>query len=209
MGASPPVAGWEQTPTVPNSYSGFSPIRIKIPPTPHMKTFHHKSIRLPLNRYVGTAWFFVTFCCEHREKIFANPTRAKWFVDNLRSESLTHTVAIHAYCIMPNHVHLLTQSQTPTTNLLQFLKSLKRKTGFAYKQKTAQQLWQKKSYDHALRSTDPTDQVAWYIWLNPVRANLCATANEYPWSGSLTGARPNSTPPTEPWSPPWRSQGVT
>jgi REP element-mobilizing transposase RayT len=107
---------------------------------------------------------------------------------------------------MPDHVHLLTQGLTPTTNLLGFLKDLKRQTGYDYKQQTAQQLWQKKSYDHALRSTDPPDQVAWYIWMNPVRAGLCTTVNDYPWSGSLTGAGPSSPPPNKPWSPPWRTQ---
>jgi REP element-mobilizing transposase RayT len=167
--------------------------------------FRHKTIRLPLDRYVGATWLFFTFCCEHREKIFANATRAQWFLDNLRSHALTHTIAVHAYCIMPDHAHLLTQGLTPTTNQLQFLKNLKRQTGFAHKQQTTQQLWQKKSYDHALRSTDPPDQVAWYIWQNPVRANLCANVNDYPWSGSLTNAMPQSAPPSKPWQPPWRN----
>jgi REP element-mobilizing transposase RayT len=168
--------------------------------------FRHKNIRLPLDRYVGTAWFFLTFCTENRNKIFLDPTHAKSFLDNLRSEALSHAVAIHAYCIMPDHVHLLSQGRTPTTDVLRFLKDLKRKTGYAYKQETTQQLWQKKSYDHALRSTDPPDQVAWYIWMNPVRTNLCTKVNEYPYSGSLTGAGPSSAPPQETWSPPWRTQ---
>ncbi len=167
---------------------------------------HHKNIRLPADRYVGTAWFFLTFCCEHRKRIFLDPTRANWFLDHTRCEALAQTFAIHAYCIMPDHVHLLSQGLTPTADLLQFLTSLKQKTGFAYKQETKQQLWQKKSYDHAVRSSDPPESVAWYIWLNPVRAGLCSTANDYPYSGSLTGARPGSAPPTAPWSPPWRTE---
>jgi len=170
--------------------------------------FRHKNIRLPLDRYVGTTWFFVTFCCENRKKIFLDPTRAKWLLDNLRAHALSNAVAIHAYCIMSDHVHLLSEGLTPTTNLLQFLKDLKRQTGFVYKQETTQQLWQKKSYDHALRSSDPPDQVAWYIWMNPVRAGLCTTVNDYPWSGSLTGAGPSSPPPNKPWSPPWRTQNA-
>lgn len=89
--------------------------------------FRHNNIRLPLDRYVGAAWFF--------------------------SHALSHAVAIHAYCIMPDHVHLLSEGLTPTANLLEFLKDLKRETGFAYKQETKSQLWQKKSYDRALRST--------------------------------------------------------
>jgi putative transposase len=173
---------------------------------PRANMFHHKNIRLPADRYIGTAWFFLTFCSEHRKKIFLNPARANWFLDHLRCEALAHTIAIHAYCIMPDHVHLLSQGLTPSADLLHFLTSLKQKTAFAYKQETTQQLWQKKSYDHALRSTDPPDQVASYIWLNPVRAGLCSAANDYLYSGSLTGARPGSAPPTAPWSPPWRTE---
>src|ERR1700730_16831295 len=169
-----------------------------------MKTpFRHKNIRLPLDRYVGTGWFFVTFCCEGRKKIFLEPTRAQWFLDNLRSDALSFTLAIHAYCVMPDHVHLLSQGLTSTSDVLQFLKDLKRNTGSAYKQATKQQLWQKKSYDHALRSTDPPDQVAWYIWLNPVRANLCTSGIDYHWSASLTrgSPAPQHAPPSAPQPP--------
>jgi REP element-mobilizing transposase RayT len=97
------------------------------------------------------------------KEIFLDPTRAQWFLDNLRTELLAHALAIHAYCVMPDHVHLLSEGLTPTSDLLRFLTALKKKTGFAYKQETRQQLWQKKSYDHALRSNDPPDLVAWYI----------------------------------------------
>ena len=168
--------------------------------------FRHKTIRLPLDRYTGTTSFFLTFCTENRKKVFLDPNRAEWFLNHLRAEADSHTVAIHAYCIMPDHIHLLSQGQTATTNLLQFLKNLKRKTGYTYKQETHQQLWQKKSYDHALRSNDPPDQVARYIWLNPLRANLCSKIDEYPWSGSLTGAYPHAAPPNQKWSPPWRNK---
>ena len=172
-----------------------------------MKTpFVHKNIRLPLDRYVGTGWFFVTFCCEDRRQVFADPTRAQWFLDNLRPQALSHALAIHAYCVMPDHVHLLSQGLTPTSDLLRFLTDLKRQTGFTYKQETKQQLWQKKSYDHALRSSDAPDLVAWYIWRNPIRAGLSIAINDYPWSGSLTAAGPSSAPPNETWSPPWRTQ---
>jgi REP-associated tyrosine transposase len=152
-----------------------------LPPNHPMKTtFLHKNIRLPLDRYVGTGWFFVTFCCEGRKRIFLESTRAQWFLGNLRSDALSHALAIHAYCVMPDHVHLLSQGLTPTSDLLRFLTDLKRQTGFAYKQGTRQQLWQKKSYDHALRSSDPPDLVAWYIWRNPIRAGLCTGVNDYP-----------------------------
>jgi hypothetical protein len=57
-------------------------------------------------------------------------------------------------------------------------------------------------------TTEPPDLVAWYIWMNPVRAGLCTSVTDYPWAGSLTGAGPKTTLPSKMWSPPWRSQGA-
>jgi REP element-mobilizing transposase RayT len=51
---------------------------------------------------------------------------------------------------MPDHIHLLLQGLDTTSDLLQFLKALKQKTGYTYKQKTGKHLWQKKSYDRIL-----------------------------------------------------------
>jgi len=196
----------QKFPTIPGKWNSAFFGNLHYNPHHQSRMFRHKNIRLPLDRYVGTAWFFVTFCCENRNKIFLNPTRAQWLLDNLRSEALSHALAIHAYCVMPDHVHLLSRGLTPTSDLLRCLTALKKRTGFTYKQETSHHLWQKKSYDHALRSSDPHDLVAWYIWMNPVRAGLCLSATDYPWSGSLTNAGPHSTPPHETWSPPWRNQ---
>ena len=196
----------QKFPTIPGKWNSAFFGNLHYNPHHQSRMFRHKNIRLPLDRYVGTAWFFVTFCCENRKKIFLEPTRAQWFLDDLRSDALSHALAIHAYCVMPDHVHLLSQGLTPTSDLFRCLTALKKRTGFTYKQETSHHLWQKKSYDYALRSGDPPDLVAWYIWMNPVRAGLCLSATDYPWSGSLTGAGPHSTPPHESWSRPWRNQ---
>jgi hypothetical protein len=37
---------------------------------PHENAFRSQKHQLPLDRYVGTDWFFVTFCCEGRRKVF-------------------------------------------------------------------------------------------------------------------------------------------
>jgi putative transposase len=168
--------------------------------------FVHKNIRLPADHYRGPEWYFVTFCCENREKIFHNQTLCNWFMKNLQSMAPLHRIAVHAYCLMPDHIHLLLQGLDVTSDLLKFLKALKQKTGFEYKQTTGKHLWQKKSYDRILRRNEAPDSVAWYIWLNPVRAGLCRSAREFPWSGSLTGTAPKAALPVEPWTPPWKSE---
>jgi len=166
--------------------------------------FCHQNIRLSADRYRGSALFFFTFCCENRQKVFREPACCEWFLSSLRPAATAHAIAVHAYCLMPDHVHLLTQGFDLSSDQLKFLKSLKQKTGFEYKQKIRKQLWQKKSYDRILRPDDSPDSVAWYIWRNPVRAGLSSSPREYPWSGSLTGAGLNSPPPDETWIPPWK-----
>jgi REP element-mobilizing transposase RayT len=74
---------------------------------------------------------------------------------------------------MPDHVHLLLEGLYPTTDLLGFVKAVKTKSSTPFTRKTARPLWQKKFYDHILRRNDSPDDVAWYIWKNPVRAGLC------------------------------------
>jgi hypothetical protein len=58
--------------------------------------------------------------------------------------------------------------------------------------------------DEPLRS-DAIDRVAWYIWMNPVRAGLCGSPGDYPFLGSFTemGARLLKGLPASEWVPPW------
>jgi len=42
-------------------------------------------------------------------------------------------------------------------------------------------LWQRESFDHILRSDEKLAEVREYICMNPVRAGLAATPDEYPW----------------------------
>jgi putative transposase len=168
--------------------------------------FRHKNIRLPVDRYVGSEWYFVTFCCENRETVFQQQTRAEWFLNHLRGASAAHGIAVHAFCLMPDHIHLLAQGLSRSSHFLKFVKVLKQKTGYEYKQETGKQLWQKKSYDRILRSRDSPDSVAWYIWMNPVRKGLCRKAGEYAFSGSLTGAGVSTEPTVRPWIPPGKGE---
>ena len=45
-------------------------------------------------------------------------------------------------------------------------------------------LWQRSFYDHALRKEESLNDVARYIWANPVRARIVKEPAEYAWTGS-------------------------
>jgi putative transposase len=168
--------------------------------------FHHKNIRLDPNTYLGPKTYFVTLCCESRQPEFQSVERGRWLLDCLRQPVEKQQMALHAYCIMPDHVHVLLEGKKPSSNLLVFLKNFKQTTAYQFKQETGRPLWQKKFYDHILRADEKAEAVAWYIWLNPVRKGLCVRPEDYPLSGSFTMPWPQNHLPVELWVPYWKKR---
>lgn len=85
---------------------------------------------------------------------------------------------------MPDHVHLLVAGTTEAASFLRFLKKAKQLSGYYYKQRFGQPLWQPNSYEHVLRDEEATGAVLRYILENPVKARLVETPVDYPHVGS-------------------------
>ena len=87
-----------------------------------------------------------------------------------------------AYCIMPNHVHMILKLLThnlkdveskdyPLTRVLQGLKSYTALIGNR-KLNRSGPFWQSESYDHVIRDYDELERVIIYTLNNPVKAGL-------------------------------------
>lgn len=170
--------------------------------------FKRKNIRLPAENYVGKRSYFVTICCQHRHPFLGHPAVAVWVIQALKKFSLRSGFAIHAYCAMPNHLHFLALGLHDASNLLDFVGFFKQHTGFHYEQRKGQRLWQFKFYDHILRRKDGLDDVAAYIWMNPVRKGICADPMAYAFSGSFTMNWKSRAFPLSTWVPPWKQSGT-
>lgn len=172
-------------------------------------TFPRKKIRLSAASYIGLRRYFLTFCCFERHKYFLQEDFNQHSVGKLREQAAVHQFCVPAYCLMPDHMHLLVEALAVKSNLAPFVKAFKQVTGFEFERRTGKQLRQRYYYDHVLRPKDDPNGVAWYIWLNPVRAGLCEEARDYRFVGSLTGLWPPGKRPEEIWSPPKRESGST
>ncbi len=168
--------------------------------------YFHKNIRLSKGSYIGRQFYFVTLCCRDRRQVFSDKTSCCWLLKVLRSESAVQGFAIHAYCIMPDHIHFLAEGLLPSSDFSNFIKTFKLKTSRAYRQNTSQLLWQKKFFDHILRPNEPIEPVAYYIWVNPVRRGLSRAVWEYPFAGSLTQMSARMPSSSALWCPPWTSK---
>jgi len=93
-------------------------------------------------------------------------------------------MAIVAYCVMPDHVHLLVDGESDDADLTTFVKLAKQHTGYWFKQKSGKRLWQKGYYEHVLRDEERTEDVVFYIIANPVRKNIVERPTDYPYWGS-------------------------
>ena len=163
-----------------------------------------KNIRLLRENYLGLRRYSVTICCTGRNKIFARPSKAEHLLDLLRTVAANQKFAVLAYCVMPDHLHLLVQAQEAQSDLLKFVRRFKQQTAYTMKSESGIQLWQRYFYDHILRPRDSAEAVAWYVWMNPVRKGLCAVPEEYPFSGSFTLDWKCTKQPEASWVPPWK-----
>jgi REP element-mobilizing transposase RayT len=96
---------------------------------------------------------------------------------------------LHAWVVMPNHVHVVLRPHPPHT-LSAILKSWKSYTAVHANrilQRSGKSFWQSESYDHWCRDDDDLARCCAYTTMNPVTARLCAHAEDWPWSSLHVG----------------------
>jgi putative transposase len=150
---------------------------------------------------------FLTFSCYQRLPLFQNDALKDLFVERLLRVSGDADATLHAWVIMPNHVHLLVRPMLEVATVPQFLARLKHlfaQTVLArwrglnapilerlIDEQGRTRFWQRGGgYDRNLFSDAEVTEKVQYIENNPVRAGLVNIPSEYRWSSAHTrGAR--------------------
>ena len=134
--------------------------------------------------YQGYRRYFATTCTVLRRPVFNQRWVATQVTAHLRQTSTLLDFALPAYCLMPDHLHLLVHATSERADFIAFMKRFKQLTGFAYKRQTGHSLWQSGYYDRILRDEESSESVARYILENPIRAGLTSAWGEYPYAWS-------------------------
>jgi putative transposase len=140
--------------------------------------------QLPEFDYTGLHSYFLTASTHRRQKAFALSQFAGPAADQLLQLAKSNRFAVPAYCLMPDHVHVLIAAQATSANARTFFNRWRQWTGFRWKQLRGFPLWQNGYWDYVLRQDEEPFRISAYIVNNPVRAQLVSTVLEYPYVGS-------------------------
>ncbi len=95
-------------------------------------------------------------------------------------------VVVLAYCLMPNHVHLVAQLPDEATfSAARMMQRLKGRTAVAANRLLGlqgQPFWQHESYDHVVRDGKEQERIIAYVLNNPVKAGLAENWSQWPYS---------------------------
>lgn len=131
--------------------------------------------------------FFITFNAWGRRPIFRSDRFAQLMIEILRDGMRKKKFTIHAFVIMPDHLHILI---TPD-----YLISLEKavqliKGGFSFRAKkdlgSEMEIWQPSLTNHRIINEDDFARHVNYIICNPARAKLAA---DYPYVYPKAGAK--------------------
>jgi len=94
-----------------------------------------------------------------------------------------HGFALTAWVFLPDHWHAIVYPRYPLT-ISGLLKALKVSSTIAINRgrREAGELWQRRFFDHALRTVKEYQETVEYIHLNPVRRGLVQRAAQWRWS---------------------------
>lgn len=91
---------------------------------------------------------------------------------------------LHAYVIMPNHVHILLEPRLPLAKIAGVIKGVAARDANATLGRRGKPFWQDESFDHWIRNSAELERVRHYIEWNPVRAGLAARPEDWKWSSA-------------------------
>ena len=123
---------------------------------------------------------FVTIATRDRRPVFEIARAAELLIDTLLHYRTLGHYKLHAYVVMPDHLHLLLTPQAITLeHAVELIKN-----GFVYRLDTELPIWEHAFRSYSVANLHDLEIVRTYLHQLPVRANLAPAAELYPHSSA-------------------------
>ncbi len=141
-----------------------------------------RAVRLSSHDYVTDHPIHLIICADAGTP-FHDPTLAREVCQSVEYVARKLEFDLHAYCLMPDHLHVLLSPAASQTPVSEFLRQMKSFTTRRYQQLfNRTKLWQRSARDRVLRACEPADRIAAYIANNPVRKGLVDDWQVWPYT---------------------------
>jgi putative transposase len=150
---------------------------------------------IPYRGSTSSTTYFVTAGTYCKKQLLQSDRLAELFCQKLRSYRESGKLLLHAFVVMPNHVHLLLTVPDGLTleRVMQLIKG-----GFSYDAGkllgACGPIWQKSFVDRRVRSAAECSKFVEYIHQNPVRAGLVGLGTEFVYSSINPAFRADELP---------------
>lgn len=149
----------------------------------------------PTRRISPPGTYFVSCTTFQRRRFFVVESYARLFLKTLYGYRRQGRFLLHAFVVMPDHVHLLLTPAAEITleRAMQLIKG-----GYSHAvgiEISRREIWQKGFTDHRIRNANDFAGHRLYIHQNPVVAKLVASAAEYRYSSAYPGFMLDARPP--------------
>jgi len=135
----------------------------------------------------GSDTYFVTASTFGHRALFQSERMARLFIDTLYHYRGEKKFLIHEFVLMRDHFHSLLSPALGTLPIsMQLIKG-----GLSYRAKKELglnlEIWERGYVEHRIRDSNDYACHLRYIYQNPVRAQLVAAPQEYPYSSAYPG----------------------
>ena len=139
--------------------------------------------------------YFVTFSTWQRRRLFVVESYSRLFLKTLYSYRRQGRFQLHAFALMPEHVHLLL-TPAPDITLERSIQLIK--GGYSHalgvELERKGEVWQRGFTDHRVRDAADFDNHRAYIHENPVKRGLVESAADYRYCSAYPGFKLDSWP---------------
>ena len=124
---------------------------------------------------------FLTMCFKPRSPI--DETLAGLMQQVVETQSRRWGLALHAYCLMPNHVHIVLSVSRDGSDFEMFVRRTKAEfSRRAHRSGSTGFTWERSFWDRHAREEEQVRVRIEYTLDNPVRKGLCRRREEWPWA---------------------------
>ncbi len=142
-------------------------------------------MRKYIRNYVEGGTYFFTMVTKNREPLFLDPALCELFMAGITKVKSHQPFELDAFCILPDHIHLLVSLPEEVRNYSNIIKEIKKDTTKSIRKHLDQPdlvVWQARFWEHTIRDERDMQTHYDYIHYNPVKHGYVESVDQWKWS---------------------------